>query len=170
MFKHFLSASLVAASLAAPSFAASETPAKPKTRHEAGHQPRSPERFVQRLEKDLKLTPEQTVKVREILAQATPAAGTKGTGKEGRMARGPLPLGPEFAAQMRAEKVDTAALDREWKARSAKRQEGFVKMRDKFVALHAVLTPPQRALLAERMEKRGRGMHPGKDTPQDKRG
>jgi Spy/CpxP family protein refolding chaperone len=166
MLKHLLSASLVAASLAAPSFAASETSAKHAARHEA----RSPEGFVKRLEKDLKLTPEQTAKVREILAKDAPPAGVQGKGKGGRMARGPLPVGPEFAAQMRAEKVDTAALNREWAARSAKHQEGFLRMRDKFVALHAVLTPEQRALLATRMEKRGRGMHKGTDSPEDKRG
>ena len=172
MFKYVLSASLLAASLAIPSFAATETStketsAKPAARHEG----RSPERFVQKLEKDLKLTPEQTAKVREILAKEAPPAGVqeKGSKPQHRM-RGPLPVGPEFAAQMRAENVDTAALNREWAARSEKWQEGFVKMRDKFVALHAILTPEQRALLANRIERRGKGMHHGKEDQGDKRG
>lgn len=205
MFKSVVSASLVAASLAAPSFAATKSasaaptaaPAAsvsaaapspsaeaPKARGEhpkrmarhSGPQGRSPERLVQRLEKDLKLTPEQTVKVREILVKDAPVAGAKaspgvpGAKPDGRMARGPLPSGAGFAAQMRADKVDTAALDRAWEQQNAKRREGFVKMRDKFVALHAVLTPEQRAQLAERMERRGKGMRHGKEGGQDKHG
>ena len=43
-------------------------------------------------------------------------------------------------------------------------------MRDKFVALHAVLTPEQRALLATRMERHGKRMHHGKEAQGDKRG
>ena len=84
MFKYVLSASLIAASLALPSFAATETSAKPSTKPMARHEGRSPERFVQKLEKDLKLTPEQTAKVREILAKDAPPADVKDKGQHPR--------------------------------------------------------------------------------------
>jgi hypothetical protein len=166
---------------------------KPHSRHHSKHSAhhamapgkmhrRSPERFVQRLEKDLQLTPEQVAKVREILVPARAAAGApskkgetvdKAKSQDKRMARrGALPHGSAFAAQMRSEKVDVAALDREWEGRMARQRAGFERMRDKFVALHAVLTPEQRAKLADRMERRGARV-PGardKDVPQDKRG
>ena len=62
--------------------------------------------------------------------------------------------GPEFAKQLRAEKVDTDALNKSFEEGQARMREMHAKHLAKFVAIHDVLTPEQRAKAADNMEKR----------------
>jgi hypothetical protein len=141
---------------------------------------KSIDRMVAKMEKELKLTKEQSAKIRTILSQDTaemralhaeqgmPAHGSM-HGKRHRGAQGDrgemgghggmgMMGGPEFAKQLRAEKVDTDALNKGFEERQARMRTMHNKQIAKFVAIHDVLTAEQRAKAADEMEKRAAKM------------
>jgi Spy/CpxP family protein refolding chaperone len=144
---------------------ASLTPAKD---HEGKHL----DRMVARMEKELKLTKDQSAKIRTILAKDSATRPHRGEWKQdhdckgkddcehhGKQGFGPGPLGGgEFTAQLRSSTVDTAALNRSFAERSDSMQtcmrEHHARRVATFAEIHAVLTPEQRALAADKWEKR----------------
>lgn len=142
---------------------ASLTPAKD---HEGKHL----DRMVSRMEKELKLSKDQSAKIRTILAKDSAARPHRGEWKKdhdckgkddcehrGKQGFGPLG-GGEFTAQLRSSTVDTAALNRSFAQRSdsmqARMREHHARRVATFAEIHAVLTPEQRALAADKWEKR----------------
>lgn len=111
------------------------------------------DRFVGKMEKDLKLTQDQSDKIRAILRK-DPVAPPKGMG-EGGMGPG-MGFGPHGAliAQLRAGSVDTAALDRAFEEHVAQMRAHHASMVAKFAEVTAVLTPEQRQKAADLLEKR----------------
>jgi Spy/CpxP family protein refolding chaperone len=133
--------------------------------------------LVTKMEKELKLTKDQTTKIRAILAKDSgtmPHRGEWKKGKgcagcdrcgEGKGPRGGHGLGSgmtglggsEFLTQLRAGSVDTAAMNRAFAARSdsmqAKMRAGHARRVATFAEIHAVLTPEQRAQAAAKLEK-----------------
>lgn len=59
----------------------------------------------------------------------------------------------EFAKQMRAATVDTQALNKSFEERQSRMQEMRAAHIARFVEIHAVLTPEQRAKAADRLDK-----------------
>jgi Spy/CpxP family protein refolding chaperone len=132
------------------------------------------DRMVAKMEKELKLTKEQSAKIRTILSQDTaemramhaekgmPHHGSMhGDGPEhgkGKMGGMGMMGGPEFVKQLRAEKVDTDALNKVFDERQARMRTMHNKHIAKFVAIHDVLTAEQRAKAADEMEKRAAKM------------
>lgn len=119
------------------------------------------ERFLEKMTKELELSDAQVSAVKEILAEHK--AEYKAERREGgddakrgkrRHHRGMMPLHGEFLTQLRAENVDTAALNSAFEGRSARMREHRAAHVRTFVELHAVLTPEQRAELADKMEER----------------
>jgi len=128
------------------------------------------DRMVGRMEKELKLSKDQSAKIRAILAKDSAARPHRGEWKKAhdcdgkddcghRGMRGFGPLGGgEFAAQLRSGSVDTAALNRAFAERSdsmqARMREHHARRVATFAEIHAVLTPEQRALAADKWDKR----------------
>ena len=108
------------------------------------------DRMTEKLAKELNLNDDQKTKVHQLLAD----------GMEHMKDMRPMPgeMHGEFMKQMRAASVDTAALNREFDARQAKMREHHAMRVKHFAELHAVLTPEQRAKLADFMEKRHKEM------------
>ena len=127
------------------------------------HAGRGIDRMVAKMEKELNLTKDQSTKIRAILSE-----DTAGMGEMRAMHRehgGMAPMGgmgmmggPEFAKQLRADKVDTEALNKGFEERQTQMREMHAKHLAKFVAIHDVLTPEQRAKAADEMEKRAAKM------------
>lgn len=134
------------------------------------------DRMVSRMEKELDLSKDQSAKIREILSRDTaklphPGMGMGfGKGKKdkkgcadcahcGAMAHGHgFGRGENgFLSQLRASSVDTAAMNRDFAARSdsmqARLRAGHARRVATFAEIHAVLTPAQRAKAADKLEK-----------------
>jgi len=121
------------------------------------------ERFMTRMQKELALTPAQTTQIRALLrpdslvpppeAYAPPQSGHRPGPGMGPRGEG-MPFGEEFLSQLRSDKVDTAALNREFAARQAAMKMHHDKALSKFVQIHALLTAEQRTKLADLIEKR----------------
>jgi Spy/CpxP family protein refolding chaperone len=162
MFKRLWSVPVLTVAFAALALLAPQASAADKTPGPSRDR-KHMEKFVAKLEKELALTPAQSAQVREILRPDSmlPPPGAMREGMpEGKRGPGPkrahnVPLfGDEFLAQLRADKVDTAALNRAFAERAANMQKYHERHVSKFVQLHDVLTPAQRAKLAEILEKR----------------
>ena len=105
---------------------------------------------VKKMEKELKLSADQSAKIRDILKKDSGFAWHGGHGKHGTMqADGHA----GFSAQMRASSVDTAALAERFEQRVALQRERHARHVATFAAIHAVLTPEQRAKAADRMDE-----------------
>lgn len=146
-----------------------------------GHEPgKHHERFVAWMEKELSLTPTQAAQVREILRTDTlapspeqmgmgemgPGAG-RHHGRAGMAHGGMFPFGEEFLDQLKADKVDTAALARGFNERQQRMRAHHDKLVFKFAQVHGVLTRAQRLKLADLLERR-RAEHrekAGKESP-----
>lgn len=128
------------------------------------------ELMIKKMEKELDLSADQVTRLRAILAPDSgegsgPHAGKKGKGCKGcpRCAFGEhggrgghgmgMMAGGEFAKQMRAETVDTAALNEGLEERLAHMRARHARHVARFAAIHDLLTPDQRAKAAARMEK-----------------
>lgn len=127
------------------------------------------DRMVAKMEKELKLTPDQSTRIRAILEKDTAGMGMgkrheggpgmQGEGKNEGKGEGMGPLGgPEFAQQLRADKVDTETLNKAFEERQGRMRTMHAKRIATFVAIHDVLTPEQRAKAADEMEKRAAKM------------
>src|SRR5690606_27892679 len=104
--------------------------------------------IVKKMEKELKLSADQSAKIRDILKKDSGFAwhgGHRGMRPEGHAG---------FSAQMRADVVDTAALARGFEERLALQRERHARHVAAFTAIHAVLTPAQRAKAAGHMDER----------------
>ena len=118
------------------------------------------EHFIARLEKELDLTPGQAAQVREILRPDSLVPPPEHFAKEERHKQGPHGpgmmglFGEEFLDQLRADRVDTAALNRAFAEHLATMESRHNMYVFKFVQLHGVLTPAQRYKLADILEKR----------------
>ena len=124
------------------------------------------DRFVGKMEKELKLSKDQSSQIKTILKRDLGESGPgmrahcsgheKGHGrKHGRLGHMAFAGHPEeVARQLRAESVDTAALNRAAEERLEAMRAHRAAAVAKFAEVHAVLTPGQRAKAAERMEKR----------------
>lgn len=104
------------------------------------------ERFVGKMEKELKLDKDQSARIREILRRDPLPRDMHGRG------RGFGPHG-DLSAQLRAESVDTAALNRSFEERVAAMRARHAAFTGKFAEVHAVLTPEQREKAAAKLEK-----------------
>ncbi len=121
------------------------------------------DRFVGKMEKELKLSKEQSEKIRAILRK-DPVSPHHGMGRG---------LGPhrEFATQLRSGTVDTAALNRAFEERMQAMRASHAAIAAKFAEVHAVLTPEQREKAAGLLEKHAAKMEKrhqrkcGKDCP-----
>jgi Spy/CpxP family protein refolding chaperone len=155
LFSFVFSTSLTLLAISAPSAQAADKTPPP------GRDGKHIEKFIAKLEKELELTASQRTQVRAILRPTGEKAGKavdsslvqppEAFAKEGR--RSPLFAG-DFVAQLRADKVDTVALNRTFAERQAKMKMYHDQQVAKFVQLHAVLTPAQRLKLADMLEKR----------------
>lgn len=118
------------------------------------------DRYVGKMEKELKLTEDQASQIKAILKKDLGEAGMwkhgKGYGKKcGRHGHmGFMGHPGELSKQLRAESVDTAALNRAAAERLEALRARHARATATFAEIHAVLTPEQRAKAAERMEKR----------------
>jgi Spy/CpxP family protein refolding chaperone len=122
------------------------------------------DKIVERMQKGLDLTPDQTAQVKQV---AYEIADTM----QAQMRTHMQDQNGEFLMQLRAPAVDTAALSHELQARESEMQmhmqEHQAFMIAKFVQLHDILTPDQREKLAAFLEKhkdmmmRENGDHPG---------
>jgi Spy/CpxP family protein refolding chaperone len=132
------------------------------------------DRMVTKMEKELKLSQEQTTKIRAILAKDSGLMPHRGAWKKGKGCAGceqcgeskglhdkhgfcPGMGGSEFAAQLRAGSVDTAAMNRAFAERSdamhAKMRAGHARRVATFAEIHAVLTPEQRTAAAAKLDQ-----------------
>ena len=152
LFSFAFSASLALLAISTPSAHAADKTPPP------GRDGKHIEKFIAKLEKELELTASQRAQVREILKPEIGKAADSSLvqppefyGRGG--PRGPLFPG-DFVAQLRADKVDTVALNRAFAERQAKMKSRHDQHVSKFVQLHAVLTPAQRLKLADMLEKR----------------
>jgi Spy/CpxP family protein refolding chaperone len=133
----------------------SVTTAAPAKKNAArGAEGRHVETFIKKMEKELALTPGQVAQVREILLADSLVMPPERFAGRGPQAPGMPLLGDEFLGQLRANAVDTAALNREFALRQAAMQSRHNRNVFKFVQLHSVLTPAQRLKLADLLEKR----------------
>jgi Spy/CpxP family protein refolding chaperone len=123
---------------------------KPARGHEPG---KHHERFVAWMEKELSLSPVQAAQVREILRTDTLASEHFETGM-GAPHGGMFPFGEEFLDQLKADKVDTAALAQGFNERQQRMRARHDKMVFKFAQVHGVLTREQRLKLADLLERR----------------
>jgi Spy/CpxP family protein refolding chaperone len=114
------------------------------------------DRFVGKMEKDLKLGKEQSEKIRAILRKdpVAPHHGMGGHGKEYGHSGGHS----ELVAQLRSGVVDTAAFNRAFEERVGAMRARHASMTAKFAEIHAMLTPEQRKKAADLLEKRGAKM------------
>ncbi len=127
------------------------------------------DRFVGKMEKELKLSKDQTEKIRAILRKdpVTPPDREGGRGP----GMGMMAMHKELAAQLRAGAVDTAALDRSFEENVTRMRAHHASMLAKIAEVSAVLTPEQRKKAADLLEKRGEKMERrhhrmcGKDCP-----
>jgi Spy/CpxP family protein refolding chaperone len=123
--------------------------------------------MVERLTKELELTTEQAAAVREIFAKRAEAHdgykkddAKKKEKKDGEAKRhgygdrAMLPTHEAFIAQLRSGIVDTAALNRALTEDSERARKHHAARVQAFAEFHAVLTPEQRAKLADKMEER----------------
>jgi len=125
------------------------------------------DRYVGKMEKELKLSKEQSAQIKTILKQDLGESGHrmwargqdghgKKCGRHGHM--GFMGQHDELSKQLRADAVDTAVLNRAAEERAEAMRAHRARAIDKFAQVHAVLTPDQRAKAAERMEKRAAKM------------
>lgn len=123
------------------------------------------DRMVSKMEKELSLTTEQSAKIRSILAKDTSGMPHHGMGKKGKGCEGCESCGGghgkgmmgghgEFAKQMRAATVDTEALNKSFEERQSHMRDMRANHIARFVEIHAVLTPEQRAKAADKLDKR----------------
>jgi Spy/CpxP family protein refolding chaperone len=132
--------------------------AAPDSARVAARQEKRVDHFVGKMEKELKLSKEQSEKIRAILRK-DPVAPPEGDGKGGPgMRGGMMGLHRELAAQLRAGAVDTAALDRSFEERVTRMRAHHASMLAKIAEVSAVLTPEQRKKAADWLEKRGAKM------------
>jgi Spy/CpxP family protein refolding chaperone len=133
---------------------------KPARGHEPG---KHHERFVAWMEKELSLSPVQAAQVREILQSDTlvmehfemgMGAGPHHGRRPGAPHGGMFPFGEEFLDQLKADKVDTAALAQGFNERQQRMRARHDKMVFKFAQVHGVLTRAQRLKLADLLERR----------------
>jgi Spy/CpxP family protein refolding chaperone len=128
--------------------------------------PPKTERFVSKMEKELNLSKDQSSKIRAILAKDSGSGMREGHGKKGGGCRGcghcggkgwgvsPMSGLGEFARQRRSAVVDTEALNKTFDERQSRMREMHAGRVAKFVEIHAVLTPEQRAKAADHADKR----------------
>ena len=121
------------------------------------------DRYVGKMEKELDLSKDQAARIKTILKKDLGEGGMWGHGKghgkgygkkcgrHGHM--GFIGHPGELSKQLRAESVDTAALNRAAEERLEAMRAHRARAIAKFAEVHAVLTPEQRAKAAERMEK-----------------
>jgi Spy/CpxP family protein refolding chaperone len=122
-------------------------------------------KFIERMEKELDLTPTQTAQVREILKPDTLVEPPRFEGHG-------FPLAEEFVDQLRAPQVDTASLNRRFEQRLALQRERQARALFKFQQLHGVLTMEQRHKLADFLQKRldrAEAVHEKQNKNQDKK-
>jgi Spy/CpxP family protein refolding chaperone len=132
------------------------------------HAGKHADRMVSRMEKQLDLTKEQSAKIRAILVKDTSSMPHRGMWKKGDGCEGCEKCSGhgmgmmgghgEFAKQMRAATIDTQALNKSFEDRQSRMQAMHAAHVARFVEIHAVLTPEQRAKLADKLEKRSAKM------------
>ena len=107
------------------------------------------DKIVSRMEKELGLTAEQTVRVRKLAYEVADSMSGHMQGHEG--------MHGEMLKQLRAESVDTVALDKEMDSHAAEFQkhtaERHAAMIRAFAEFHDILTAEQRNKLTDWLEK-----------------
>jgi Spy/CpxP family protein refolding chaperone len=130
--------------------------------------------FFAKMEKELGLTPEQSARIKAVLARDSALSpygahplrgkggrdGKGGKGCEGcaacaRAAHGRDGMGPwgPFSQQLRSAAVDTAALNAGFEEHLAEKRADHARRIAMFAEIHAILTPGQRLQAAEMLDK-----------------